>query len=78
MKVKNILPQKQRLERDLELIRLLNRYFEENADKDEEIAEATNCPRKINHLLKDIIVQYSQDIQAIDERIGEAELPDYK
>lgn len=78
MKVKNILPQKQRLEKDLEIIRLLNKYFEENTDKDEEIAEAANCPRKINHLLKDIIMQYSQDISAINERIGEAELPEYK
>ena len=78
MKVKDILPQKHRLEKDLEIIRLLNTYFEDNADKDEEIAEAANCPRKINHLLKDIIVQYSHDISAINERIGEAELPDYK
>ena len=78
MKVKDILPQKQRLEKDLEIVRLLNKYFEENADKDEEIADAANCPRKINHLLKDIIVQYSHDISAINERIGEAELPDYK
>jgi hypothetical protein len=78
MKVKNILPQRQRLEKDLENIRLLNKYFEENPDKDEEIAEAANCPRRIHHLLKDIILQYSQDIEAIDARIGEAELPDYK
>ena len=78
MKVKNILPQKERLEKLKKNLSLMSDFFGQNKELDEEIVEKANCSGSIRALLLAASFEIGQMIKEIDTRIGEAELPEYK
>lgn len=78
MKVKNILPQKERLEKLKKNLSLMSDFFGQNKELDEEIVEKANYSGSMRTLLLDASFEIGQMIKEIDARIGEAELPEYK
>ena len=78
MKVKNILPQKERLEKLKKNLSLMSDFFGQNKELDVEIVEKANYSGSMRALLLDASFEIGQMIKEIDARIGEAELPEYK
>lgn len=76
MKVKDILPRKEKIEKELANLQKLERYFDTHKEEARELEKTIGCDMPLEHLITETRITYGGLLADINRRIGEAELKD--
>lgn len=74
MKVKDILPKKQKLEKEFKVIQSLEKLFQQDKKFADELADKINSNIPLDKLFTEIRMNYSDKIYEIDDKINNAEI----
>ena len=76
MKVKDIIPKKEKLDREFKNLQLLEKLFKNNPDLAEEIADKAGLNLPLDKLITEVRMTYFDVIDELDKKILEAEITD--
>lgn len=76
MKVKDIMPKKEKLDREFKNLQLLEKLFKNNPELAEEIADKAGLNLPLDKLLTEVRMTYFDVIDELDKKILDAEIPD--
>ena len=76
MKVRDIIPKKEKLDREFKNLQLLEKLFKNNPELDEEIADKAGLNLPLNKLITEVRMTYFDVIDELDKKILEAEITD--
>lgn len=74
MKVRDILPKKQKLEKEFKVIQSLEKLFQQDKTFAGELADKVNSNIPLDKLFTEIRMNYSDIIHKIDDKINNAEI----
>ena len=76
MKVRDIMPKKEKLDREFKNLQLLEKLFKNNPDLAEEIADKAGLNLPLDKLITEVRMTYFDVIDELDKKILEAEITD--
>ena len=76
MKVRDIIPKKEKLDREFKNLQLLEKLFKNNPELDEEIADKAGLNLPLDKLITEVRMTYFDVIDELDKKILEAEITD--
>lgn len=76
MKVRDIIPKKEKLDREFKNLQLLEKLFKNNPDLAEEIADKAGLNLPLDKLITEVRMTYFDVIDELDKKILEAEITD--
>ena len=76
MKVRDIMPKKEKLDREFKNLQLLEKLFKNNHELAEEIADKAGLNLPLDKLLTEVRMTYFDVIDELDKKILDAEIFD--
>ena len=76
MKVRDIIPKKEKLDREFKNLQLLEKLFKNNPELNEEIADKAGLNLPLDKLITEVRMTYFDVIDELDKKILEAEITD--
>ena len=76
MKVRDIMPKKEKLDREFKNLQLLEQLFKNNSELAEEIANKAGLNLPLDKLMVEVRMAYFDKIAEIDKKILDAEISD--
>ena len=76
MKVRDIIPKKEKLDREFKNLQLLEKLFKNNPELAEEIADKAGLNLPLDKLITEVRMTYFDVIDELDKKIIEAEITD--
>ncbi len=76
MKVKDLMPKKEKLYNEFKNLQLLERLFKNNPELAEQIADKAGLNLPLDKLITEVRMTYFDVVDGIDKKILEAEIPD--
>lgn len=76
MKVRDVIPKKEKLDREFKNLQLLEKLFKNNPELDEEIADKAGLNLPLDKLITEVRMTYFDVIDELDKKILEAEITD--
>ena len=76
MKVRDLIPKKEKLDREFKNLQLLEKLFKNNPDLAEEIADKAGLNLPLDKLITEVRMTYFDVIDELDKKILEAEITD--
>ena len=76
MKVRDVIPKKEKLDREFKNLQLLEKLFKNNPDLAEEIADKAGLNLPWDKLITEVRMTYFDVIDELDKKILEAEITD--
>lgn len=76
MKVRDVIPKKEKLDREFKNLQLLEKLFKNNPDLAEEIADKAGLNLPLDKLITEVRMTYFDVIDELDKKILEAEITD--
>ena len=74
MKVRDIIPKKEKLDREFKNLQLLEKLFKNNPDLAEEIADKAGLNLPLDKLITEVRMTYFDVIDELDKKILDAEI----
>ena len=74
MKVRDIMPKKEKLDREFKNLQLLEKLFKNNPDLAEEIADKAGLNLPLDKLITEVRMTYFDVIDELDKKILDAEI----
>ena len=75
MKVRDIMPKKEKLDREFKNLQLLEQLFKNNSELAEEIADKAGLNLPLDKLISEVRMTYFDVIDELDNKILDAEIP---
>ena len=75
MKVRDIIPKKEKLDREFKNLQLLEQLFKNNSELAEEIADKAGLNLPLDKLISEVRMTYFDVIDELDKKILDAEIP---
>ena len=76
MKVRDIIPKKEKLDREFKNLQLLEKLFKNNPELNEEIADKAGLNLPLDKLITEVRMTYFDVIDELNKKILEAEITD--
>ena len=76
MKVRDVIPKKEKLDREFKNLQLLEKLFKNNPELNEEIADKAGLNLPLDKLITEVRMTYFDVIDELDKKILEAEITD--
>lgn len=76
MKVRDVIPKKEKLDREFKNLQLIEKLFKNNPDLAEEIADKAGLNLPLDKLITEVRMTYFDVIDELDKKILEAEITD--
>ena len=74
MKVRDIIPKKEKLDREFKNLQLLEQLFKNNSELAEEIADKAGLNLPLDKLISEVRMTYFDVIDELDKKILDAEI----
>ena len=76
MKVRDVIPKKEKLDREFKNLQLLEKLFKNNPELNEEIADKAGLNLPLDKLITEVRMTYFDVIDELNKKILEAEITD--